>query len=84
MSVFLLVLKKSMQVDINIGRTGLGLCSMRSTLSELFAAPFACLRLASLVDKHRPVCIPQPHPINWNASPCRRAVIKRHLRKVFG
>ena len=48
-------LEGSMQMDISIGPTGLGLCSMRSTLSELSAAPSARLRLASLVDKHRPV-----------------------------
>ena len=47
-----------MQMDINIGPAGLGLCSMRSTLSELFAAPSARFRLASLVDKHRPVYTP--------------------------
>ena len=32
---------------------GLGLCSMKSTLSELLVAPLARLRLASLVNKHR-------------------------------
>ena len=42
-----------MQIDINIGRAGLGLCSMRSAVRELFAASPTRSRLASLVDKHR-------------------------------
>ena len=51
---FLSVLNKSLQVDINIGRAGLGLCSMRSTVGELFAGLLTQHRLASLVDKHHP------------------------------
>ena len=53
MGTFLSVLNKSLQVDINIGRAGLGLCSMRSTVGELFAALLTQHRLVSLVNKHR-------------------------------
>ena len=53
MGIFLSVLKKSMQVYINIDRTGLGLCPTWSTPGELFAAPPIRSPLASLVNKHR-------------------------------
>jgi len=47
-----------MQIDTNINPTGLGLCSMRSTVSELFVAPSARFRLVSLANKHRHVYKP--------------------------
>ena len=50
MDHFLTVVQNTMQMDISSDPTGLGLCSMRSTLSELFVAPSARLRLTSLVN----------------------------------
>ena len=55
MDTFLTVLRSSLQVDISIDPTGLGLCSAGSILGELFIAPSTRFRLASLVSKHRPV-----------------------------
>ena len=55
MDTFLTVFRDPLQVDINMHPAGLGLCSMRSILGELFAAPSAHFRLAPLVNKHRPV-----------------------------
>ena len=53
MGTFLKTFLKALQVGISIDATRLGLCSMGSTLGELFAASPAHSRLASLVDKHR-------------------------------
>ena len=50
--IFSTTFLKALQVGISIDATGLGLCSMGSTLGELFAAPPTRSRLASLVDKH--------------------------------
>ena len=53
MGILLTNFVKALQVGISIDATGLGLCSMKSTVGELFAAPPTCSRLASLVDKNR-------------------------------
>ena len=53
MDTFLSVSRKSTYVGISIDPTKLSLCSMRSTLTELFVAPPTRFRLASLVNKHR-------------------------------
>ena len=55
MDTFLTVFRDSLQVDISMHPAGLALCSMGSIPGGLFAAPSARLRLASLVNKHRPV-----------------------------
>ena len=51
MGIFLTHFLKALQVGISIDATGLGLCSMKSTVGELFAAPPTRSHLASLVDK---------------------------------
>ena len=53
MDTFLTILQNLVQNYISVDPTELALCSMRSTPSELLVAPLACLRLASLVNKHR-------------------------------
>ena len=58
MDTFLTVFQKSVQKHINIDPMGLSLCSVRSTVGELFVALPARFRLVSLANKHRTVCTP--------------------------
>ena len=61
---------------------GLDLRSMKSTPGELFVAPSTHLHLASLVNKHRPVCTSRSYPINWKNVSLQACSYQETPRKV--